>query len=98
MAFACRWVGFVQASCQECGQVLHAIPSVACRAPQWSRLPHRLRSPECPNGLPNLLDKDRGVVAEGKVLAQRSGILLAACIVRGLPCGEENAAQPYLRP
>eukprot|EP00959_Pyramimonas_sp_CCMP1952_P024929 523231-Pyramimonas_sp.AAC.1 len=58
--------------------------SVARRAPQWSQLPRRLRTQECPYGLPNLCDKDLLLVAEGNLLAQRSGALLYSCIDRAL--------------
>eukprot|EP00959_Pyramimonas_sp_CCMP1952_P242164 5062037-Pyramimonas_sp.AAC.1 len=65
MFFACCWAGFAQAWCQDCGRARLVNHFLSRGAPQWSRLPRQLRSPECPLGLPNLGAKDRGFVAEG---------------------------------
>ena len=50
--------------------------SKARRAPAWSRMPFRLRSPACPTGLPELSGKDLETCQLGnKTLAQTTSLI-----------------------
>ena len=70
--------------------------SQARRAPAWSRMPRRLRSPDHPEGLPDLEGKDREALERSNDLARRAGLLLRLAVQLGIPSGEENPASSCL--
>ena len=70
--------------------------SRARQAPEWSRMPARIRSPEFPGGLPNLLPKNQAVVAKGNKLSRVAARLLKLCKEYEVPCSEENPMHSYL--
>ena len=91
----CGWISSGQVS----GMFAHTPcngMSRARRAPQWSRMPHQLRSMEHPAGLPALSDTDRQTLQLSNQIADRTAHLLHLAIARGIPAGEENPSSSYL--
>ena len=70
--------------------------SRARRAPQWSRLPHQLRSSDHPAGLPNLTPADHLTLTTSNRIAARTAHLLRLAVARGLSAGEDNPSSSYL--
>ena len=65
-------------------------------APQWSKMPHQLRSAEHVYGLPNLNDKDRKTAEVGNRLSKATARVITACIKANVPGWEENPAGSWL--
>eukprot|EP00959_Pyramimonas_sp_CCMP1952_P263725 5515272-Pyramimonas_sp.AAC.1 len=74
MSFKCCRGGFDRASQQECGQVFHAIPSLSLEGHRSALAFLAVYAVQNAPMASQTCDKDRGIVAEGNVLAQRSGI------------------------
>eukprot|EP00959_Pyramimonas_sp_CCMP1952_P107066 2238223-Pyramimonas_sp.AAC.1 len=69
--------------------------SRARRGPPGSRLPHALRSPEFPQGLPNLEGRDLETLQQSNVRAARALGLLQLAAARNIPGGEDNPSASY---
>ena len=70
--------------------------SKARRAPQWSRMPHQLRSSAHVSGLPDLLPKDRSAAELGNALLAASMRIMRELIAHGVPFVVENPRSSYL--
>ena len=70
--------------------------SKARRAPAWSKMPHKLRSPEHPHGIKGLSAKDAATLSNGNCLSKRANAIIRQACKRGIPGMEENPWNSYL--
>ena len=70
--------------------------SRARRAPQWSRMPHQLRSEPHVYGLPHLTGKDAETGRTGNKLSSAVQKNVSACVAAGVPGWEENPGKSWL--
>ena len=70
--------------------------SKARRAPAWSKMPHKLRSPEQPHGIKGLSAKDAATLSNGNCLSKRANAIIRRACERGIPGMEENPWNSYL--